>query len=67
MKSMSAHVKEQITVGLLDLEESYGLGKKIDIFNEKNNTLRTFKVCNIILVRFVRKNHWTTEWLIHLA
>lgn len=60
-------MKEQIQVGLFDLDESYGLGKKIEIFNDKNNTLQTLTVCNIMLVRFVRKTHWTTEWLIHLV
>ncbi|PEF45164.1 hypothetical protein CON22_17945 [Bacillus cereus] len=64
---MSAHVKDQIRVGLLELDESYALGKKVDIFHKKSNTLQTLTVCNIMLVRFVRNTHWTTEWLVHLT
>lgn len=63
---MSTYTREERRVGLFDLDESYALGKKIEIFNKKSNSLRLLTVCNIMLVRFVRNTHWVTEWLIHL-
>lgn len=63
---MGTHIRNQIRIGLLDLDDSYALGKEVNIFHPKSNTLHTYTVCNIMLVRFVEKARGVTEWLIHL-
>ncbi|PGZ57363.1 hypothetical protein COE58_25800 [Bacillus cereus] len=63
---MSTQVRKQIRVGLSDLDDSYALGKKVNIFHRKSNTLHTFTVCDIMLARVAEKTRWVTEWLIHL-
>ncbi|QWH03970.1 hypothetical protein EXW52_27895 (plasmid) [Bacillus mycoides] len=50
---------KSISVGLFELDERYSLGKKITVFCDKLNTLYTFTVFNITLVR-------KTHWVVHL-
>ncbi|NWK72634.1 hypothetical protein HWX41_27320 [Bacillus paramycoides] len=48
-KNLNVLRTKQINVGLFDLNESYGLGKKITVLN------RSFTVSDVILMR---QMHW---------
>ncbi|MEC3226230.1 hypothetical protein P9027_30405 [Bacillus thuringiensis] len=50
---------KSISVGLFELDTRYSLGEKITVFCDKLNTLYTFTVFNITLVR-------KTHWVVHL-
>nr|WP_001292888.1 hypothetical protein [Bacillus sp. K2I17] len=50
---------KSISVGLFDLDQRYGLGKKINVFCNSMNAIYTFTVINITLVR-------KTHWVVHL-
>ncbi|PGX12089.1 hypothetical protein COE07_11055 [Bacillus sp. AFS033286] len=47
-----------INVNLLELDDRYNLGKTIDVFCNKMNTIYSFTVTNITLKR---GKHWTVD------
>uniref|UniRef100_UPI003F49716B hypothetical protein n=1 Tax=Bacillus multifaciens TaxID=3068506 RepID=UPI003F49716B len=49
---------KKINVGLFELSDSYGLGKKINVFCEKLNSIYTLTVFNITLGQ---KAHWVVH------
>lgn len=59
MKVSKILKSKSISVGLFELDERYKLGEKITVFCNKLNTLYTFTVFNITLVR-------KTHWVVHL-
>ncbi|MCU5684769.1 hypothetical protein [Bacillus wiedmannii] len=50
---------KSISVGLFELDERYSLGNRIDVFCDRLNTIYTFRIFNITLVR-------KTHWVVHL-
>ncbi|MEF8679133.1 UNVERIFIED_CONTAM: hypothetical protein ORM23_03345 [Bacillus cereus] len=50
---------KSISIGLFELDERYSLGNRIDVFCDRLNTIYTFEIFNITLVR-------KTHWVVHL-
>lgn len=50
---------KSISVGLFELDERYSLGNRINVFCDRLNTIYTFTIFNITLVR-------KTHWVVHL-
>ncbi|MDR4319695.1 hypothetical protein FOS03_03200 [Bacillus paranthracis] len=50
---------KSISVGLFELDERYSLGNRINVFCDRLNTIYTFRIFNITLVR-------KTHWVVHL-